>query len=94
MARVKVKLDITLQDIEDAIQSAIEEAYVSNIGPDSMTEYEIDDVSVTMDDKGNLIAEVGCQHISGKWASTDEVAEQIISSMSTNINLEIEANQC
>ena len=91
MARVKVKLAITLQDLEDAIQSAIESGSISNTGPDGMSEYEIDGVDVSVDDKGNITADVYCQHISGKWATSDEVGDEVINTMDSNIQLDIEA---
>jgi hypothetical protein len=91
MARVKVKLSITLQDIEDAIQSALENASAENIGPDGVSNYEIDDVSVTINDKGEIEATIGCQHLEGKWATADEVADEIINTMDTDIQISLEA---
>jgi hypothetical protein len=93
MARVKVKLAINLQDLEDAIQSAIENASVEGTGPDSASNYEVDSVEVSINDKGEIEAIVGCQHLEGKWATTDEVADEIINTMDTDIQISIEAVQ-
>jgi hypothetical protein len=93
MARVKVKLQITLSDLEDAIQSALENASAESIGPDSATNYEIDSVEVTVNDKGEIEAVIGCQHLEGKWATADEVADEIINTMDTDIQISLEAVQ-
>jgi hypothetical protein len=93
MARVKVKLQINLQDLEDAVQSAIENATAENIGPDGVSNYEIDSVEVTINDKGEIEATVGCQHLEGKWATADEVADEIINTMDTDIQISLEAVQ-
>ncbi len=88
-----IKLRITA-DIENAILTAIQDVgSISGVGADGDSEYSITDVTVaSLDSDGGWYVTVDLERESGKFASSDDLADALVDELDT-IELPIEVDR-
>ena len=91
---MRINFSVTLNP-EAAIQSAVDEnaGSLSGIGPDGTSEYEVTDTSVTFNpDTGAYDVEVEYEHVTGKFASKDDVYEVLVDGLDSLDDVEVEVS--
>ena len=88
---VKVLLNINLNDLNEALASHLENevSVIDGVGANGDSTYNVDEVDVKVESTGAIEATFYLERESGKFASADELREEIINQIGANSTVEI-----
>jgi len=88
---VKVLLNINLNDLNEALANHLqnEVSVIDGVGADGDSTYNVDEVGVKVESTGAIEATFYLERESGKFASADDLREEIINQIGANSTVEI-----